>query len=171
MRHPCFRSIVRCSAALLATAWLAVASAAPESRPLPGGVVLQMTLPELQQAQPALKRVPRPARLAGGLVGSWSSPAIDVAGVALTPTYFFADGRVQRVEYLARDGSAATYSALLAWGRQSWGAELAAAEAGGAYASWTTGDMDAYLQLAGTPSGERVRLVARQRVLKDASEL
>lgn len=157
--------------ALLATAWLAFASAAPQSRPLPGGVVLRMTLPELQQAQPALKRVPRPARLAGDLVGNWSSPAIDVAGVALTPTYFFANGQVQRVEYLAREGSPATYSALLAWARQSWGAELTAADAGGAYASWATGDMDAYLQLAGAPSDGQVRLVVRQRVLKDASEL
>lgn len=175
MRHPRSRSAARWTAAALATAWLTAgassfASAATEPRSLPGGTALGMTVPELQ-AQTALKRVPHPARLAGGLVGSWSAGPIDVAGVALTPTFYFADGHLERVEYLARDGGPVAFPALLAWARQSWGAELAAADPEGAYASWATDDMDVYLQQAGTAQGAQVRLVIRHRVLKDASEL
>lgn len=171
MRIPSLRSAARRSIAVLATAWVVIASATTDARSLPGGAALRMTVPELQQAQPDLKRVPHPARLAGGLVGSWSAGAIDVAGVPLTPTFYFADGQLERVEYLAREGGPAAFPALLAWARQAWGAELSAADPGGEYASWATEDMDAYLQQASTPSGAQVRLVVKRRVLKDASEL
>jgi hypothetical protein len=164
-------SAARWLAAVLATAWLATAAAAPDPRSLPGGVTLRMTVPELQQAQPTVKRVPHPARLAGGLVGSWSGGAVDVAGLTLTPTFYFAEGQLERVEYLARDGGATGYSALLAWARGSWGAELGATDPGSAYASWSTEAMDIYLQLASTAPGAPVRLVVKHRLLKDASEL
>lgn len=171
MRIPSFRAAARWSAVVLAMAWLTIPCAAADRPSLPGGAALQMTVPELQQAQPGLKHVAHPSRLAGGLVGSWSAGAIDVAGVALTPTFYFADGRLERVEYLARDGGRAAFSALLGWARNAWGTELAATDPEGAYASWTTEDMDTYLQLAGASPGGQVRLVVKQRVLKDAAEL
>ncbi|WP_427911487.1 hypothetical protein ACPWT1_12375 [Ramlibacter sp. MMS24-I3-19] len=161
---------LRWSVAAIAAVLLPIAAAAAEPL-LPGGSALGMTVPELQRTGPALKRVPHPARLGGGLVGSWSGPAIDLAGLAVSPTYFFADGQLRRVEYLARGRGPAAYAALLAWARAAWGAELAVADPEGAYASWSTQDFDAYLQLASpTPAGQ-VRLVIKQRVLKDASEL
>lgn len=158
-------------AALLASASLALATASAQAQPVPGGVELGMTLPQVRQAQPALKRVPHPARLAGGLVGSWSAHALDVAGVELEPTFFFADGQLQRVEYLARDGGPAAFEALRAWARGTWGADQGANDPESAYAYWASGDIDAYLQLANTAHGAQVRLVVKQRVLKDASEL
>lgn len=158
----------RWAAALLTTFCFTVAPA--QAQGLPGGVALGMTVPQLQEAQPALTRVPHPARLAGGLVGHWSGQAV-VAGVSLVPTFFFADGQLQRVEYLASDAGPAAYDALLAWGRKAWGTELAANEPEGAYASWSGEDLDAYLQLASAARGGRLRLVIKRRVLKDAGEL
>ena len=127
-----------------------------------------MTVPELQQARPTLKHVAHPARLAGGLVGSWADDTVSVAGVALTPTFYIADGRLERIEYLARDGGAADYATLLAWGRNAWGAELASTAPEASYATWSSGDTEAYLQLA---RGDQVRLVVRHRAQKDAGEL
>jgi len=116
--------------------------------------------------------VARPARLAGGLVGSWSGPEIDIEGLALTPTFFFAETQLRRVEYVAVSGaSAGAYDVLLAWGRSQWGPELASQSPEGNYAAWTDGDMDAYLQQTGTPQHAQVRLVIKRRVMKDGSEL
>lgn len=148
-----------------------VAPLAARAETLPGGVALDMTVAQLQQAQPDLKRVPRPARLAGGLVGRWSGSTVEVAGVSLTPTFFLAEGELRRVEYLARESGPAVFAALLEWARGKWGAELAASAPEGAYASWTNPDLDAYLQLASAASGAQVRLVVKQRVVKDAGEL
>lgn len=156
---------------MLVAAWLPIPSSAASPSSLPGGVALGMTVPQLQQVQPGLKRVPHPPRLAGGLVGSWSGGAVAVAGLALTPTFYLSDGQLQRIEYLARDGGPAAFAALLGWARASWGAELAAADPDSALASWSTDDMDAYLQLASPGPTGPVRLVVKRRVLKDASEL
>ena len=152
----------------LVLAALACVAAAAHAQSLPGDVTLGMTVPELQQARPTLKHVAHPARLAGGLVGSWSDASVPVAGVAFTPTFFFAEGRLERIEYLARDGGAANYATLLAWGRRTWGAELASTAPEGSYATWAIGDTDAYLQLA---HGEQLRLIVKHRALKDAGEL
>lgn len=169
MRFPPFFAS-GCLAAGLAMAAM-IWPVAARAETLPGGVALDMTVPQLQQAQPGLKRVPRPARLAGGLVGNWSGSAVEVAGVSLTPTFFLADGQLRRVEYLAREGGPSVFAALLDWARARWGAELAANAPEGAYASWTNTDADAYLQLASAASGGQVRLVVKQRVAKDAGEL
>ncbi|MCG2592307.1 hypothetical protein LZ009_05880 [Ramlibacter sp. XY19] len=141
------------------------------AQPVPGGFALGMNATQLQQADPALKRVPHPARLSGGLAGIWSGGDVRLGEVALTPTFFLAEGELRRVEYLAHDGLAATYAALLAWARGMWGAELASNAPEGAYASWDTPELQAYLQRTVTPRGEQVRLVTRKRALKDAGEL
>jgi hypothetical protein len=156
-------------AGLLFLIGCAAAQAAPQ--PLPGGVALGMSLPQLQQALPQLKRVPHPARLAGGLVGAWSADALDASGVSLTPTFYFADGQLQRVEYLARPGGPEAFAALIAWARSAWGAELSANEPEGAYASWSSDEADAYLQLTNAAHGGQLRFVVKRRVLKDAGEL
>lgn len=168
-RFPLLRHGAATVFAALAFAHASIAGAA--ETPLPGGGVLGMSVPQLQEAQPALKRVPHPARMAGGLVGMWSAAAVPVAGLALVPTYYFAEGQLRRVEYLAATGGPAAFDALLSWARAAWGAELAQAAPEGAYASWATDDVDAYLQLAGNTAGAQVRLVIKQRVLKDAGEL
>lgn len=158
-------------AASLALACFGGIAWAAAPAPLPGGVTLGMTVAELRQSQAAPRRVARPVRMTGGLVGSWTADPVDVAGVALAPTFFLAAGQLQRVEYLAGPGDAAAFAALLEWGRQAWGPELATSGPEGAYASWSTDAIDAYLQLAAGSGGPRARLVVRQRVLKDAGEL
>jgi hypothetical protein len=129
-----------------------------------------MNAQQLQDAVPALKPVPRPVHLAGGLVGRWSGPTVDVSGIALTPTFFFSDAQLRRVEYLAASKPGAdAFDALLRWGRGAWGAELASQNPEGAYATWVAGEMDVYLQR--TAAGAQVRLVIKRRLVKDDSEL
>ena len=152
--------------AALATGALALSPGA-HAQAVPGGARLGMTVPQLRQAVPSLQRVARPTRLAGGLAGSWSAPPTHVAGVPLKPTFFFAAGQLRRVEYLAADAGAASFAALRKWGRARWGAELGAWDPDASFASWSSDDVDVYLQQAGA----KLRLVVKRRELKDASEL
>lgn len=156
--------------AFLATLSFALpAYAAPT---LPGNAQLGMSADQLQDAVASARRVARPARMTGGLVGSWSAGAVDVAGVPFTPTFFFADGALRRVEYVAAavDASAA-FDAVRAWARAQWGAELVSQNPEATYATWSTDDMDVYLQMTSSRDRPELRLVVKSRVLKDASEL
>jgi hypothetical protein len=158
--------------ALAGAACIALLASAAQARELPGDVALGMSAQQLRQAVPALKPVRHPARLAGGLVGRWSGPAIALAGVTLTPTYFFAEAELRRVEYLAQaDAGPQAFDALLQWGRAAWGPEMASQGAEGAYASWSDEEMDAYLQRTDGAQAPVVRLVVKKRAGKDASEL
>jgi hypothetical protein len=151
---------------------MALACAAAQAQALPGGAVLGMTVQQLQQAVPALRPVARPAHLAGGLTGSWSGPSVDVAGVALTPTFYFAEAQLRRVEYVTPShGGSGEFNALLAWARAAWGPELASQSPDGVYATWADEAMDVYLQLANPPQRAQVRLVVKHRQVKDAGEL
>jgi len=92
------------------------------------------------------------------------------------PTFFFADAQLRRVEYAASaqglpDGGGAAFAELLQWGRGAFGAELAANDPGSAYAAWSSGEMDVYVQRVGDPRRASVRLVYKQRQLRDGSEL
>lgn len=147
----------------------ALLAAAGRAEVLPGGVQLGMSALDLQQAVPGLQRVRRPQHLAGGLVGRWSGPSVQVAGIALTPTFFFQHEELLRVEYDARrDAGSQAFDALLAWGRTAWGQELASQSPEGVYATWSDTELDAYLQRT---NADAVRLVIKRRVLKDDSEL
>lgn len=155
--------------AALLCAGLVLLACAAGAQALPGGVALGMSPQELRLAQPTLVPLRHPPQLAGGLVGKWSGPAVDVAGVALAPTFFFADDQLERVEYLAAaDAGAQAFDALLAWGRGAWGQELASRGPEGDYATWTTDALDVYLQRTGAG---QVRLVIKRHAEKDASEL
>jgi len=159
-------------AALFASACFGVLCGAANAQDLPGGAQLGMTVPQLREAVPELKSVARPARLAGGVVGSWSGPAVDIAGVELTPTFFFAEAQLRRVEYLASSGAdTAAFNSLLKWGRTQWGSELASWNPEGAYASWANDEADVYLQETSEPERGRLRLVIKRRLMKDGSEL
>ena len=158
---------VRC-----ALAAVSLCAALAHAQALPGGATLGMSAGQLQQAVPALRAVPHPARLAGGLVGRWAGPPVRLAGVELAPTFFFADDQLQRVEYVATPGDVERgFEALLAWGRAAWGAELSSQGPEGNYANWTAADTDVYLQQAASARGVQLRLVVKRRILKDASEL
>ncbi|RYZ11083.1 MAG: hypothetical protein EOO24_07345 [Comamonadaceae bacterium] len=167
------RLVPSARAAVLAVA-IACGAAGPvrgESAALPASVTLGMTVAQLQQALPGLQRVTRPVRLAGGLVGSWAGEPVDIAGVAVVPTFFMAGGQLRRIDYLAQDTGPAAFAALLDWARQAWGAELAGSGPEGAYASWSVEGVDAYLQLPAGGSAARTRLVVKQQVRKDADDL
>lgn len=155
--------VFACMAALLASA---------QAQDLPGGAQLGMSRQQLRQALPGLRPVHRPVRLAGGLVGSWTGPAAALAGVAMAPTYFFAQGELRRIEYLAApDADAQSFDALLAWGRGNWGPELASQGPEGSYATWSPDGMAVYLQRTGGGERPQVRLVIKADEGKDASEL
>jgi hypothetical protein len=142
------------------------------AQPFPGGAGLGMTPGQLQQAVEGLQHVARPARLAGGLVGSWSAPALRIAGVRVTPTFFLAGGQVARIEYLAAtDGSPADFDALVGWGRAAWGNELVSQSPEGDYATWSRDDLDAYVQRTNTARVPQLRLVIKRVVAKDAETL
>lgn len=152
----------------MAAALLVLLLPAAQGHDLPGGVQLGMNADQLQQAVPTLQPARRPARLAGGLVGSWSGAAVDVAGVALAPTFYMADGQLQRIEYLAPAGAGAqAFDALVGWGRAAFGPEMASGGPEGRYAAWSADTIDVYLQ----HTSSQVRLVVKQRVLKDAGQL
>jgi hypothetical protein len=156
----------------LVAAWAFALSTGASAEPLPGGAELGMSVPQLQQAVPGLGPVAHAAHMAGGLVGSWAGPAVQVAGVALTPTFFVAHGQLRRVEYLAASGTPpSAFDALVDWARSAWGAELASDSPEGAYATWSRGDTAIYVQRTSGARGTQLRLVFRQVAAKDDSEL
>ncbi len=166
MKHHWLALRSACAAALLALA------TAASAQPLPSGIALGMHVSELRQAVPELRRVPRPARLAGGLVGSWSGPDIDIAGTTMVPTFYFAGDVLQRVEYAnAGPTPDPAFDSLLAWGRTQWGQELASSSPEASYATWTREDMSVYLQKTLPPQRPSVRLVFKRIVAVDASTL
>jgi len=156
--------------------FLAVASVAAHAQALPPGVHLGMTAQELQAALPSAEPVSRPQRLSGGLVGSWRGELAPIAGLMFKPTFYFADARLKRVEYDASaqglpDGGEAAFSSLLQWGRGVYGNELAALDPGSTYVSWSSGELDVVLQRTGDAHRANLRLIYKQRQLRDASEL
>jgi hypothetical protein len=168
MRSGIRSSVRTLLARAIASLSLALLAAAAHAQALPGGAQLGMSAQQLRDAVPALERVPRPVRMAGGLVGSWRGPSVEVGGVWLAPTFFLAEGELRRVEYLA---PADAYESLLAWGRSTWGPELASQGSEGAYATWTSGTTQAYLQQTGGAQRPQVRLVVKLIATRDAGEL
>jgi hypothetical protein len=141
------------------------------AQPLPGGAQLGMSADQLQAAVAGVARVVRPLRMAGGLVGSWSEPSVDIAGVPFAATFFFAGDALQRVEYVATANDPKAFDAVRAWCRSQWNQELASQNPEGAYAAWSTDDIDVYLQSTSVRERPVLRLVIKRRVLKDGSEL
>ncbi|RRH85063.1 hypothetical protein EH244_23470 [Variovorax beijingensis] len=169
---PSFGPFVRAFAAGAAV----FAAGALHAQALPPGVRLGMTPGELQAAMPALERVQRPQRLAGGLIGSWQAAPVWMAGLVFEPIFFFADSQLRRVEFLASaqalpDGGAAAFAELLRWGRGAFGGELASNDPGTAYAAWTSEAADVYLQHVRDARRASVRLVYKARQVRDGSEL
>jgi hypothetical protein len=161
--------------ALAALSLVALAHAAT-AQALPPGVRLGMSADELRQAVPDLERVQRPARLAGGLAGSWRAAPSVIAGLPFEPVFYFAGDQLRRVEWSASaegqpDLGAAAFAEILAWGRGSFGPELASNDPGSAYAAWVQGDTDVYAQRSADARHASVRLVYKLRQLKDGSEL
>ncbi|WP_369654839.1 hypothetical protein [Variovorax sp. V213] len=152
------------------------AAQALHAQALPPGVRLGMTSDELQAAMPAVHRVQRPQRLAGGLLGSWQAAPVSVAGLAFEPTFFFAGSQLRRVEFVASaqalpDGGAAAFAELVRWGRGAFGSELASNDPGTAYAAWTSEAADVYLQHVRDVRRASLRLVYKARQVRDGSEL
>lgn len=157
-------------------AFVGVASVAAHSQSLPPGIHLGMTAQELQAALPAAEPVSRPQRLSGGLLGSWRGEPAPIAGLMFKLTFYFADARLKRVEYDASaqglpDGGEAAFSALLKWGRGEFGNELTALDPGSTNVSWSSGEFDVLLQRTGDVHRASLRLIYKQRQLRDGSEL
>lgn len=144
---------------------------------LPAGVRLGMSSEELRQAAlPGLEHLSRPQRLAGGLAGTWRAAPSTIGGVRFEPVYFFAGDQLRRVEWTAATDSqpdlgAGAFAEIVAWGRASFGPELASNDPGSAYAAWVQGECDVYAQRVSEPHHASVRLVYKARQTRDASEL
>jgi hypothetical protein len=163
--------------ALVALILLMAAATALHAQALPPGVRLGMTAEDLRAAAlPGLERVARPQRLAGGLAGNWRAAPAIVAGLPFEPIFFFAEGTLRRMEWLAAvetqpDLGAAAFADIVAWGRNAFGPELASNDPGSAYAAWVQGDTDVYAQRTTDPRHAAVRVVYKVRQIKDGSEL
>ena len=152
-----------------------------QAQELPPGVALGMTPDALQAALPTIERVARPVRIPGGaagtLVGSWRGQPVQIAGLPFEPTFYFAGSRLRRVEWAAEptaegDRGAAAYAELLDWGRERFGTAMSSRDPGSELASWVADDTDVYAQRIDDPRRmPSVRLVYKQRQLKDASQL
>jgi len=161
---------------VLAASAIFLAAGALHAQALPPGVRLGMSADELQAALPAAERVHRPQRLTGGLLGSWRAAPVEMAGLMFEPTFFFAASELRRVEYVATaqsapDSGASAFGQLVQWGRGVFGNELASRDPGSAYAAWTSGEADVYVQQVSDPRRASVRLVYKARQLRDGSEL
>src|SRR5881398_1038512 len=106
MRSTCSPSRALLPRAIVALS-LALSAVVAHAQALPGGAQLGMNAQQLREAIPALQRVPRPVRMAGGLVGNWRGPSVAIGGVPLAPTFFFAEGELRRIEYVADAGAPA----------------------------------------------------------------
>ena len=138
---------------------------------MPGGAQLGMSADQLAQSVPSLTKVRRPVRMTGGLVGSWSGSSTEIGGVRMTPTYFFAEGELRRIEYFYESShTSADFDALVAWGRGRWGQEVTSYGPRTTYASWAKDDVDAMIQQTEGSPGQ-LRFIVKERVLKDASQL
>ena len=161
---------------LLLAISLGAISGVSQAQALPPDVRLGMSAQDLQAAMPAVERVQRPQRLAGGLAGLWRGAPVPVAGLPFEPVFYLAGGQLRRVEWVAPaqpapDTAEAAYAELVAWGRSQFGPELASRDPGSAYAAWVQGDVDVYAQYVDHAHSASVRLVYKARQLKDASEL
>jgi hypothetical protein len=146
---------------------------ASHAQELPAGVTLGMPADELRHVLPELEKVRRPQRMTGGLVGTWRSPPIQMLGLEGRETFFFAQARLTRVEFVGSTADGAdnsnAFDRIVAWGRTHYGQEIAANDAGASYAEWSVGDMEVYAQYAAAKA--EVRLIYKLRPERDASQL
>lgn len=153
----------------------AVASA----QSIPAGLTMGMTEAELKSVVPGLERVRRPSRAPNGATGLWRQPNVAIDSWLVDQTFYLDAQGLKQIEWLVlpRDGqdSSSSFSGLVAGLRQQYGAELAARQSTPGLvqesASWVAGDMDVIASRSGSPDQPTVRMIWRQRVTKDASEL
>ncbi len=168
----------RISALVLAALALCAAHA---QTPWPN-VTHGMSEAEVQAALPAAQALRRPVSGPRGLRGLLVMPGTPVAGIPFDTTFFFRDRRLQLVEQLyisTQPGCDAkpAFGALVAQLHGRYGQELTAndtaAGAGGANvtSSWVAGDTDVVASIAESAARCSIRLIYRERVLKDADEL
>ena len=124
------------------------------------------------------RRALGPRALAALYAGGWGRirRRLQIAGLPFEPVFYFAGDQLRRVEWSAStegqpDQGAAAFAEILAWGRGSFGPELASNDPGSAYAAWVQGDADVYAQRTADARHASVRLVYKLRQLKDGSEL
>ncbi len=173
MQRPFSVITASCSVWALALSIAAVAPSALHAQEMPAGVVLGMSAEELRHAISPLEKVRRPQRMAGGLVGAWRAPDVQVLGLSGEQTFFFVHDRLDRVEFVGsasdEPGNLQAFDRIVAWGRSLYGQEIAADDAGARYAAWSAGDTEVYAQCGGAHAS--VRLVYRLRAERDASQL
>jgi hypothetical protein len=147
-----------------------------------GNVNQGMTEAELQAALPAVQPLRRAIPGPHGLRGLWALPHTPVAGIPFDTTFYFRDRRLQQVEQLYINtqptcDARASYAALVNELSARYGKQLTANDsaAGGAgmniSSTWVTGDTDVVASIAESAARCSIRLIYRERVVKDADAL
>ncbi|CAN5546119.1 hypothetical protein BH11PSE7_BH11PSE7_29770 [soil metagenome] len=166
---------------LKAICLLALCSTAGAQTPW-GNVNQGMSEAELQAALPDVQPLRRAVAGPHGLRGLWSLPHTPVVGVPFDTTFYFRDKRLQQVEQLfvnTQPGcdARASYTALVnelsaRYGKQLTANDSAAGSAGmNISSSWVAGDTDVVASIAMSAARCSMRLIYRERAVKDADEL
>ncbi|MES2399394.1 MAG: hypothetical protein V4573_05350 [Pseudomonadota bacterium] len=137
--------------------------------------LLGMTSAELASRLPPTQTVRPPRRLSSGAVASLRVPDALYDGLHFEQTLYLAHQKLQQTDLVMTSPAPDQIATLLQSLRRQLGAELASSyatpEAVIDTATWVSGDADVTLFYSTLPERPSVRLVIRQRQLRDASEL
>jgi hypothetical protein len=152
-----------------------VCSAASAQALLDNTALLGMTAGELASRLPPTQAVRPSRRLSSGAVGSLRVPDALYEGLHFEQTLYMAHQKLQQTDLVMASPAPDQVMALLQSLRRQLGAELASSystpDAVIDTATWVSGDADVMLFYSALPERPSVRLVIRQRQLRDAGEL
>jgi hypothetical protein len=137
--------------------------------------LLGMRHEQVQTRLAGIQSVRSPRRLSSGALGSLRVPDLICEGIHFEQTLFFSHQKLAQMELVPISPGAGAYGDLVQSLRVQLGPELASSSSTPdtvmETASWVTGDADVMLFRSGRPGNPGLRLVIRQRLLPDASEL
>jgi hypothetical protein len=137
--------------------------------------LLGMTSNELASRLPAVQAVRPARRLSSGAIGSLRVADVLYEGLHFEQTLYLAHQKLQQTDLVMSSPAPDQVTALVQSLRTQLGPELASSfstpDAVVATASWVSGDADVTLFYSAPPERPSVRLVIRQRQLRDAGEL
>ena len=152
-----------------------VCSAASAQAVLDNTALLGMTAGELASRLPPTQAVRPSRRLSSGAVGSLRVPDALYEGLHFEQTLYMAHQKLQQTDLVMASPAPDQVMALLQSLRRQLGAELASSystpDAVIDTATWVSGDADVMLFYSALPERPSVRLVIRQRQLRNAGEL
>ncbi|MES2512263.1 MAG: hypothetical protein V4625_20235 [Pseudomonadota bacterium] len=137
--------------------------------------LLGMSAGELTSRLPGIQAVRAPRRLSSGALGSLRVPDALYGGLHFEQTLYLAHQKLQQTDLVLNSPEPGQVDTLMQTLRARLGPELASSfstsDALIDTASWVNGDADVTLFHVAPPARPGIRLVIKQRQLRDASEL